>query len=440
MKKLFLLFFAFSVLVEGIAQNHWNPNIHQFPTNMNIIATIEVNGVEQMNEYLEIGVFCGEECRGSQILKYYQAPVDRYLLFLTAYGENGDLFTFRLYDHLTDQELELSCTNEISYLSNDIIGLLFTPYVFSFYGGEECVLSVTANPTEGGTVAGGGNVVCGTSCTVSASPVEGCTFLGWSYNGTIITTDTVYALNVLTDVSLVAHFLCPTPMYVISVSASPEDGGSVEGDGEYEEGSICEVSAMANDGFVFLYWKDAGVTVSEQPVYSFEVSGNRDLVACFDEIVVSGPFEIVADVSPDAGGVVTGAGTYDAGELCSLLVELSENYEFLNWTENGLEVSTDNPYEFEVEQSRSLVANVVYINAIPEYQLHSHAYPNPTQGRVVIAVPEGFPEGSVVTIHDVNGKLLLLTKEPSFDLSGFNDGVYFVAVDGHPVGKVVLKH
>ena len=81
MKRFFL--FILSVVLGGSAfANHWTPNPHQFPTNMNVIAILEINGMEQTSESLELGAFYGTECRGSEILAYYDV-LDRYLFFLT---------------------------------------------------------------------------------------------------------------------------------------------------------------------------------------------------------------------------------------------------------------------------------------------------------------------------------------------------------------------
>ena len=68
---------------------------------------------------------------------------------------------------------------------------------------------------------------------------------------------------------------------------------------------------------------------------------------------------IIATTNPANGGMVTGAGTYELGETCTLTAMANPNYIFLNWTENGVQVSTDISYSFTVTGYRSLVANFV---------------------------------------------------------------------------------
>lgn len=110
---------------------HWNVNANQFENNMNVIGIIQIEGVEQATNTLEIGAFVGDECRGRQFLAEY-ANFGRYFVFLTLYGEDGDVFSFRLYDHETNTESLLGCTSHITFETNDVIGTPLDPFVFNF--------------------------------------------------------------------------------------------------------------------------------------------------------------------------------------------------------------------------------------------------------------------------------------------------------------------
>ena len=68
-------------------------------------------------------------------------------------------------------------------------------------------------------------------------------------------------------------------------------------------------------------------------------------------------WSIEAVPNPVEGGTVTGNGLYWTGEECALTAEPADGYVFVNWTENGEEVSTANPYTFPVNGNRILVAN-----------------------------------------------------------------------------------
>ena len=65
---------------------------------------------------------------------------------------------------------------------------------------------------------------------------------------------------------------------------------------------------------------------------------------------------------PTEGGTVTGAGTYNAGETCTLTATANAGYTFYNWTENGNVVSTNVNYTFTVTANRNLIANFIVGN------------------------------------------------------------------------------
>ena len=56
-------------------------------------------------------------------------------------------------------------------------------------------------------------------------------------------------------------------------------------------------------------------------------------------------------------GTVTGAGTYKDNATATLIATPNKGYQFKNWTKNGVEVSTENPYSFTVTEDVELVAN-----------------------------------------------------------------------------------
>ena len=67
----------------------------------------------------------------------------------------------------------------------------------------------------------------------------------------------------------------------ISVTANPEEGGTVTGGGTFEANQICTVTATAFEGYVFGIWTLNGVVVSSSAEYTFQVAGDMDLVAHF---------------------------------------------------------------------------------------------------------------------------------------------------------------
>ena len=54
---------------------------------------------------------------------------------------------------------------------------------------------------------------------------------------------------------------------------------------------------------------------------------------------------------------MSGGGTYDYGQTVELSATANVGYHFVNWTEDGQEVSTDAAYSFTASADRTLVAH-----------------------------------------------------------------------------------
>jgi len=65
---------------------------------------------------------------------------------------------------------------------------------------------------------------------------------------------------------------------------------------------------------------------------------------------------IAASASPAHGGTVTGAGSYPIGSLVTLDAQPGTGWGFVDWTENGAEVSVSPHYTFTASVDRTLVA------------------------------------------------------------------------------------
>lgn len=152
-------------------------------------------------------------------------------------------------------------------------------------------VSVSASPTEGGSVSGGDSYQGNTSVTVTATANEGYLFKKWTEGGSEVSTDTSYTFTVSRDRALVAVFekkeeeKPPTPLtptsYTVSLSTSPTAGGTVSGEGSYQSGTSVTVTATPNSNYRFTGWTENGTQVSTSASYTFTISADRTLVAGF---------------------------------------------------------------------------------------------------------------------------------------------------------------
>ena len=128
--SLLIVFFIESHLAFADGE-HWVCNYYEFPYNSTFISVITIDGVEQRSEQLELGAFNNGTCRGS-VLCQYEARKDRYFAYLTVSASNGMELTFRLYDHATEEELDVTCDVAYTFMPDENFGLPSDPYIFPF--------------------------------------------------------------------------------------------------------------------------------------------------------------------------------------------------------------------------------------------------------------------------------------------------------------------
>ena len=237
---------------------------------------------------------------------------------------------------------------------------------------QNYIITAIANPTEGGTVSGSGGYNYGQTCTLTATPATGYNFIKWTKNGTQVSTSTTYSFTVTEAASYVAHFQLQS--FTINASANPSNGGTVSGEGTYNYGSTCTLTAIPSTGYNFINWTKNGTQVSTSPTYSFTVTEAASYVAHFQ----LQSFTISPTADPYNGGTVNGGGTYHYGQTCTLTATPSTGYNFIKWTKNGTQVSTSTSYSFTVTEAASYVAH---------FQLQSftiNASSNPSNSGTII--------------------------------------------------------
>ena len=285
-------------------------------------------------------------------------------------------------------------------------------------------VSVTADPTNGGTVTGGGNYTYGQNCSIHATAATGYTFINWTENGTQVSSQADYTFTVEGDRDLVAHF--SSQSYIITATADPTEGGVVTGSGGYDYGDACTLTATANTGYTFVNWTKDGVQVSTNPTYSFTVTESATYVAHF----TINSYEISVTADPSEGGMVSGAGHYDYGTTCTITATANENYEFINWTKDGAEVSTDESYTFTVRESQAFVAHFRYFDHVEETSTIRQIFPNPFTSVVSIRTDKAVQS---INIYDLYGRLLMKKAVASMqfdlDLSELSIGEYLLQID-----------
>ena len=264
-----------NLFAATVIEKHWNCDPSLYPNTMTIVGVVEIDEAEQGNTSLEVGAFCGTECRGSEMLRSFP-QVNRFLVFLTVYGEDNDAITFKLYDHSTGEELD-AYVEGMTFTINGMYGTPVEPYEFNFI--PYYIVTAAVNPSGTGSISGAGRFVAHSSMSLTATPNTGYGFVNWTENGEEVGTEPTLQFELLGNRSLVANF--EMIMHHVYVGVNFDVAGSASGAGEFQEGSTVTVSATPNTGFLFDRWSENGQTVSTSASYAFTIWEDRDLTAEF---------------------------------------------------------------------------------------------------------------------------------------------------------------
>ena len=173
---------------------------------------------------------------------------------------------------LADNPLTLTVTGDITAVANFAV--------------IEHTVTVTANDPAMGTVEGAGTYAEGATATLTATPKEGYEFSYWVVAGDTLT-DNPLTVEVNNDMLVEAIFAAiPVPTYMVTVIVNDSTMGIVEGTGEYEEGTVVTLTAVANTGFVFSHWTIDGEAITDNPM-TITVDGDIVIGATFKTSVTT---------------------------------------------------------------------------------------------------------------------------------------------------------
>ncbi len=292
-----------NLFAATVIEKHWNCDPSLYPNTMTIVGVVEIDEAEQGNTSLEVGAFCGTECRGSEMLRSFP-QVNRFLVFLTVYGEDNDAITFKLYDHGTGEELD-AYVEGMTFTIDAMHGTPVEPYEFNFI--PYYTVTAAVNPSGTGSVSGAGRFVAHSSMSLTATPNTGYGFVNWTENGEEVGTDPTLQFELLGNRSLVANF--EMIMHHVDVGVNFDVAGSAAGAGDFQEGSTVTVSATPNTGFLFDRWSENGQTVSTSASYAFAIWEDRDLTAEFKLAITDTTASSCAEYEWH-GQTYTSSGTY----------------------------------------------------------------------------------------------------------------------------------
>ena len=152
---------------------------------------------------------------------------------------------------------------------------------------QKYTVGLAVSPEEGGSVSqsGSGEYMLDDSVTVTATPAENYSFVGWYTDPAAkdpISTDASYTFQMTDSLTLTAKF---SATYTLDLIVTPEGTGSVVGAGQYSGGSVVTIGASPAKDYRFTGWYDSrapGKIISTDPEYNLNLDENRTLGAQFD--------------------------------------------------------------------------------------------------------------------------------------------------------------
>lgn len=196
-------------------------------------------------------------------------------------------------------------------------------FLTAYFERETATVLVYAQPPEGGTVTGTGAYTIGSTVIINASPNNGWRFIRWADNITNPTRTITVPAN---GITYTAYF--EQAVAVITVQASPSNGGSVSGSGTYSIGSSINIVASPISGWRFVRWNDNNTNQSR---WITVPAGGATYTAYFEQN--NATIQVVA--SPNNGGSVGGGGSYSVGSSVNLVAYPNNGWRFIRWNDNN---------------------------------------------------------------------------------------------------------
>lgn len=172
------------------------------------------------------------------------------------------------------------------------------------------------------------------------------------------------------------------------------------------DGTKVTIEALADNGYHFLKWTDAGAPTSV--TREITVNSNKTITAQF-EVDAFDEFQVTYEAIPNGSATMDGAGTYADGETCKIKVNVSAGYTLGDVLVDGIKVplNSQNEYSFVVEKNIKVTINCDLIPEPDKFALTVRTDTNDTtQGGVGIgsaknlATDSGeFVDGTTATIH-----------------------------------------
>ncbi len=249
----------------------------------------------------------------------------------------------------TEAGVEVSTTPSYTFILN-ANKTLVANFIANLY-----TITLSSNPTIGGSTSGAGSFSFGSSKTVTATPNAGYTFKNWTLAGVEVSTTPSYTFVLNANTALVANFVAIT--YTLNVTAVNGTVVKNPNTATYSPGASVILTPSPNPGYVFTSWS-GDATGTNNPL-TVTMNSNKNITANFSLIGAT----YTLNVTAVNGNVVKNPNTptYNPGVSVILTPTPNSGYEFLSW--GGDATGTDDPLTVVMNSNKNITANFVLLTS-----------------------------------------------------------------------------
>ncbi|MBN2807183.1 MAG: Ig-like domain-containing protein, partial [Prolixibacteraceae bacterium] len=244
-------------------------------------------------------------------------------------------------------------TGTITLGAKDVAGnAMASHYKWSFSTAQtQYTVTLSSNPTDGGSTSGGGLFNKDDQTTVVAVPVTGYTFANWTEGANIVSTNRNYAFTVTADRVLVANFTINT--YTLTVTAVNGTVTKVPNQTSFSYGTSVLLTAVPNAGYAFTGWSGDATGTSNS--VTLIMNANKNVTANFALIP---PNTYTLNVTSTLGGTTSknpNQATYTSGTVVQVTATPLTGYTFTGWS--GDASGSVNPLSVTMNSDKNIIAN-----------------------------------------------------------------------------------
>lgn len=140
-------------------------------------------------------------------------------------------------------------------------------------------LRLNSHPVDGGATTGAGSHEVNEAPAITATPALGYRFAQWEGSGIADTSSAQTSITMNQDRSATAYFI---KTWALKIGVSPLSGGSISGQGTYDDGTVATISADPRGKFRFVRWEGDGIEDPFSPVTTVKMTASHTAIAIFE--------------------------------------------------------------------------------------------------------------------------------------------------------------